>query len=119
MAGENNRLTGSKFEGFACGFLKRRGHKILRRNFRRPYGEIDIISRRGKEIWFVEVKARKIGGKYPGYEAVGQRKISRLRKVALPYSKKYPGFSFRIGIVSIEYFPGGEIYEFIQNAFEF
>ena len=118
MAVRNNRQTGGRFEALACSFLKRKGHKILERNFRRKYGEVDIISRQGRLIWFVEVKARKNKSKYPGYEAVDKKKAERLKRVIVPYAKNFPGCSFRVGIVSIEFFAQGEIYEFIPDAFE-
>ncbi len=37
-------------------YLKRRGHRIVERNVARKTGEIDIISRKGKTLHFVEVK---------------------------------------------------------------
>ena len=44
-------------EKIAEDFLKRKGHKIVTKNFRKPYGEIDIVSREKSGKWhFVEVK---------------------------------------------------------------
>lgn len=38
-------------------FLKSKGHKILSRNYRKPYGELDIVSRgKDENIHFIEVK---------------------------------------------------------------
>ncbi|MFC3053681.1 YraN family protein [Kordiimonas pumila] len=40
-------------------YLRLKGYRILAHRFRSPYGEIDIIAKRGKTLVFVEVKARK------------------------------------------------------------
>ena len=37
-------------------FLKKQNHRILDRNFRKTYGELDIISEKNGTIHFVEVK---------------------------------------------------------------
>ena len=46
-------------EHVAALFLMLRGYRILRRREKTPFGEIDIIARRGKRIAFVEVKFRR------------------------------------------------------------
>lgn len=44
---------------FMCGFyLVLRGHKIVAKRVKTPVGEIDILSRRGKVYYAVEVKYR-------------------------------------------------------------
>ncbi len=45
-------------EQAACDFLKRAGFKILERNFRKGYGEIDIIGIDKDTLVFIEVKTR-------------------------------------------------------------
>lgn len=49
--------VGSLGEELVEKFLVKRGHTILDRNYRRPWGELDIVSRFKGEIHFVEVKA--------------------------------------------------------------
>lgn len=39
-------------------FLRRKGYRIVCRNYRRPPGEIDLIALDGKTVVFVEVKTR-------------------------------------------------------------
>jgi putative endonuclease len=43
-------------ETIAAEFLERKGFRILLRNFRKPWGEIDIIAERRGVVRFVEVK---------------------------------------------------------------
>ena len=49
--------VGRDGEDIACQFLERKGYKIIGRNYRRKWGEIDIIAEKGGVIRFVEVKA--------------------------------------------------------------
>lgn len=48
--------TGGKGEEIACNYLKNKGFSIIERNYRKPWGEIDIIAEKDKELHFVEVK---------------------------------------------------------------
>ena len=50
--------TGLSAESKASAWLIAKGYRILARRFRTPYGEIDIVARRGNLLAFVEVKAR-------------------------------------------------------------
>lgn len=70
----NNRQTGSCYEELACGYLAGCGYKILERNFRSHYGEIDIICQDGGTIVFVEVKYRNSHEKGYPEEAVDAKK---------------------------------------------
>ena len=45
-------------EWLAVALLVVRGYRILARRYRSPFGEIDIIARRGRRLAFVEVKRR-------------------------------------------------------------
>lgn len=49
---------GRAAETIACFYLRLTGHHILGRNVKTPFGEIDVIARRGAIVCFVEVKAR-------------------------------------------------------------
>ena len=49
---------GRQGERTAAKFLKRRGYRIITRNFRCSVGEIDIIARHDSMLVFVEVKSR-------------------------------------------------------------
>ena len=49
--------VGSLGEEIAAEFLKSKGHKVISRNYRKHYGELDIVSRgKDENIHFVEVK---------------------------------------------------------------
>ncbi|MCL5733698.1 MAG: YraN family protein [Patescibacteria group bacterium] len=55
-----NIKIGKIGEDLACEYLKSNGYKIIDRNFRRPYGEIDIIATKSGNLIFFEVKALKM-----------------------------------------------------------
>ena len=52
-----HNLIGTIGEDVAVEFLESKGHKILSRNYRKAYGELDIVSRgKDENVHFVEVK---------------------------------------------------------------
>lgn len=48
--------TGAQGEEIACRFLEKKGFIIIQRNYRKPWGEIDVIAEREGVVHFVEVK---------------------------------------------------------------
>ena len=69
-----------KAENIACDFLKKKGYRILERNYRTRYGEIDIIARDGKEIVFVEVKSGT--SRVDPLERIDRRKVRSIERSA-------------------------------------
>ncbi len=55
----NKRTVGAQYEDKAAQFLESKGVRILERNFRNRFGEIDIIGRDKNTYVFTEVKYRK------------------------------------------------------------
>ena len=75
---------GAMGEALAVDHLTRMGLRILQRNWRCRYGELDIIARddAASTVVFVEVKTRT-GDGYGGLaHAVTPRKVRRLRRLA-------------------------------------
>ena len=58
----DKQTKGRLGEDAAAEELVRRGHRIIERNYRKPCGEIDIISEINGFIVFTEVKTRKQHG---------------------------------------------------------
>lgn len=54
----NNKNKGSTGENLVTTWLETQRYFILERNYRKQYGEIDIIACNGKTIAFIEVKTR-------------------------------------------------------------
>jgi len=63
--------------------LARAGYRVLARNCRTPFGEIDIVAERRGALTFVEVKARRAGGVAgTPEEALTRKKMRRVARAA-------------------------------------
>jgi putative endonuclease len=70
-------------EQLAAEHLVRRGFRIVERNYRTRWGELDIVAFDGRTLAFCEVKTRRMpGGGASPLEAVRPLKRSRVRKMA-------------------------------------
>jgi len=81
MTNKYNKILGKFGEDAACEYLKSKNHTIVARNFRCPQGEVDIISRFGDCLTFIEVKTRKNSEFGEPAEAVDFRKVEKIIKV--------------------------------------
>ena len=79
------REIGDIGEKYAETYLRKKGYKILERNFLRKCGEIDIIAKKDDCIIFVEVKTRRDNPLIRPCEAVNYKKRCCLIKTATLY----------------------------------
>ena len=98
---------GSFAEGLAEKFLKDREYKILGRNYRKPWGEVDIIAEKEGIVIFVEVKASDSPAP-KGFEPekrVNDDKIKRIKRAAQTYiqQKNLDDRSWQIDLIAIEF----------------
>ncbi len=110
---------GKKGEDLAAELCNKRGLVVVEKNYRTPFGEIDIIAKDRDVLVFIEVKARA-GDIYGApFEAVTQRKREKIRKVALSYIKRFrKEVPARFDVISISMKEDGPHLEYIQDAFE-
>ncbi|MDP9118684.1 MAG: YraN family protein [Actinomycetota bacterium] len=73
---------GSRGEDAAADAYRRRGYRVVTRNWRCGLGELDLILERRGVLVFCEVKSRREGAFGSGFEAVTWRKQAKLRAVA-------------------------------------
>ena len=114
---KNNTIIGSTLETEACLYLTRNGYSIIDRNFRLPYGEIDIIAKdeRTKELVFVEVKGMTINtiidkdSRTKPEDHFNAAKIQKFKKIIMAYlnkkwpsGKRYYDTPWRIDLIAIE-----------------
>jgi len=78
----NRKSLGQEGERIAERFLKSKGYKVLDRNFRTRWGELDIVAKDGEVVVFVEVKTRSKTDFTRPEEAVNSTKQAHLRKAA-------------------------------------
>jgi putative endonuclease len=81
------KALGNKGEDIATEHLKKNGYAILKRNYKTPLGEADIVAREKDTIVFIEVKARSSDAFGQPFEAVNYRKQEKIKRIALYYLK--------------------------------
>src|SRR3954454_25022441 len=85
MAFDPRRRHGELGETIAEQHLQHRGYRILARNFRTRFGELDLVAADERTLVFCEVKTRLSGssrGPAAPLDAIGARKRERLRRMA-------------------------------------
>ncbi|MFC1678374.1 YraN family protein [Patescibacteria group bacterium] len=94
----HNQLVGKFGEKIAEEYLERKGYKILDRNIKTSYQEIDIIAEKQKRIIFVEVKTRT--SSIHGYadESLDRRKMINLKKAVNYYLINENLYTDEIGV---------------------
>ncbi|MBL8158232.1 YraN family protein [bacterium] len=101
---------GALGEEIARNYLVRKGYRIIESNFRKPWGEIDIIAEKERVVRFVEVKA--ISGRWDNIsressELMPEEQIhsAKLRKIArtaeLYMAEKGDGREYQIDAVGV------------------
>jgi putative endonuclease len=116
----DKKELGKKGEELALRFLKKRGYRIIEKNYVCKMGEMDIIARERDTLAFIEVKTRTTTEFGPPQLAVNSSKQRQLSKVALNYlkEKKLEDVKARFDVVAILIRPKGEEIELIKDAFE-
>ncbi|OGG79146.1 hypothetical protein A3A39_00655 [Candidatus Kaiserbacteria bacterium RIFCSPLOWO2_01_FULL_54_13] len=110
MPDEIRKNVGKGGEDIACQFLARKGYKIIERNFRRKWGEIDIIAEMEGIVRFVEVKAVSRPDRsgfsremdYRPEELVHRTKLKKLARTAALYMEEHRDpREFQIDVVGV------------------
>ncbi len=90
--GTNAADTGRAAEDYALAMLQKAGLRLLERNFRCRFGEIDLIMREGSVLVFVEVRHRSSARFGSAAESVTPRKLQRLLAAARVYLGRHAEF---------------------------
>lgn len=112
--------AGAGAERLAARHLERAGLKLLARNYRSPFGEIDLVMQQDDTLVFVEVRFRARSDFGTPAETVDRRKQARLRACAehfLQRDRRHSKRSCRFDIVAVTPAPEGERVEWLRNAF--
>ena len=122
VVGYANIKIGKEGEELAVKFLKKNGYGIVERNYRCPYGEIDIIAMDSDVLVFVEVKTRTSDLFGLPKESVDARKQRHIIKASTEYLARsgLTDTPARFDVVSIEMDGkgGGTSMELVRNAFD-
>ncbi len=97
------KLSGGHGEEIAARYLAGQGYKIIARNVRSKFGEIDLVARHGRTLCFVEVKARRSSRFGWPEESVTPLKQHRLRRLAEWYlqAHRLSNVPVRFDVVSL------------------
>lgn len=103
----SNSELGRLAEYYATHYLTNKGYEILDNNYRKPWGEIDIIARKEGILVFVEVKANKkyLSGFEPELRADWSKmsKVYRTAKTYLANKKFDTNQIWQIDILSVTF----------------
>lgn len=113
------KILGDRGEEAAARLLKKEGYRILERNYRCRFGEIDIVARDGPTIAFVEVKTRRSADFGAPAAAVGRGKQLHMERACLNYlsERGLTDHPVRFDVVSILDEKSGTTMELIKDAF--
>ena len=111
---KDKRAAGRDAEDVALARLRRRGLRLLERNYRTRRGEIDLVMRDGDTIVFVEVRYRGDASHGSAAETVDRRKRAKLIAAAQFYlQQKRWRHACRFDVVALQ----GERLEWLRDAF--
>ena len=97
------RWLGASGESRAAAFLKKRGYRIVERNWRSTLGEIDLIAADRDTLVFVEVRTRAGAGQATPEDSVTDTKQHRLARLAEAYvAQTHFRGDWRIDVVAID-----------------
>lgn len=89
---KNTTKIGSKGEDAVCEYLRKKGHKIVVRNFKTKFCEIDIVSVCGSSLYFTEVKTRKNADFGGGLTAINKKKLDKMKFASEVFLKARPEY---------------------------
>ncbi|MBQ8973341.1 MAG: YraN family protein [Clostridia bacterium] len=112
----NNQSKGALGEARAGQALTQMGFTILERNWRCPFGELDIIAREGDTIAFIEVKTRSSRRFGAPAEAVNRTKRLHILRAAQTYLMQNDALDASCRFDIAEVLPEGV--RLIRNAFD-
>jgi putative endonuclease len=117
---QQRRQTGLLGEERAVRALRRRGYRILSRNFRCRYGEVDVVAEEGGTVVFVEVKTRRSDTYGLPALAVTRGKRRRMIRAALHYlvANRMEDRMVRFDVVAVRWSPAGWRTDILPGAFQ-
>ena len=111
-------------EGIAARFLCGRGHTVLGKRLRIRHGEIDLVTRSGQHLYFVEVKTRRAsaqrdryGGGLGAITPLKQRRMQRTAEVLIA-RHRWHHFVPHFAILTVEALPDRRRVHFLPDAFD-
>ncbi|PTQ57748.1 MAG: putative endonuclease distantly related to archaeal Holliday junction resolvase [Candidatus Carbobacillus altaicus] len=110
---DDRRAFGLEAEQIALDYLEKKGFRLMARNYRTSFGEIDLIGMLDGRIVFVEVRARRSRSFGTPQESITERKKRTLRRVALSFlhtetKNLPPNAGLRFDVIAVRRDPQGK-----------
>ena len=99
---------GMRGEDQAARYLGERGYRLIDRNWRCAFGEIDLVVEHGDETVFVEVKTRSSTAFGHPFEAITPRKLARLKRLAAAWCAQSERRTFSVRLDAIAVIGSGD-----------
>jgi len=118
---DTRKALGFKGEELAVQYLKKKGYKVIERNYRCQWGEIDLVARDKETLIFVEIKSRSSSEFGLPQDAVDRFKQKKLIQVAKAYMAEHrlqETVPARFDVVAVQLTPSGPDIELIKDAFQ-
>jgi putative endonuclease len=116
------RWFGTRSERAALRFLRKKGYRIVARNYSCKLGELDLVALDGASVVFVEVRSTATGEVERPAASVDAAKQRRLTQLALHFlqAKKLLNQAARFDVLAISWPTGAKEPTIVhyQNAFE-
>ena len=106
MGKQENKVTGNKGETLAAEYLQIKGYKILQRNYRSKWGEIDIVAKVNNIVIFVEVKTKTSDKFGEPWEMVDAWKMEQVKRIGEMWAREY-GWEGRVRMDVVGVWLGG------------
>jgi putative endonuclease len=119
----NKKSVGDLGETIAGNILKKKGYKIVEKNYRCKYGEIDIVAEIKKTLVFVEVRTKSSQEYGTPEESVTSSKKGKIVSSVFDYLNDHKCMSriWRIDFIGIELSGDGQVkrVNHIENAIQY
>ena len=104
----NRQKVGAWGESLAAEHLLAGGYTILHKNYRTPYGELDLIGSKTDMLVFFEVKARTTGEFGLPEDSITKRKREHILQAIEYYLQEHPEINcdWRVDVIAIRGKPG-------------
>lgn len=94
------KAIGNESETVAASYLQALGHRILERNWRTKWCEIDIVSEYENTFYFTEVKHRKNDKQGDGFAAITPKKLRQMSFAATLFATSRAPRDLRLAVVA-------------------
>lgn len=97
----NNPYLGKIGEETAVRYLRQTSFKVVEKNWKCEFGEIDIVAVKKDTLYFIEVKTRDGRDQESPEDAICAYKIAKLQRLAEFYSSIHPKLPGRLMLSAV------------------